>query len=565
MILARGLKFVAISILMLVIMSTTASVDVLATGSWSTYGSGTMSEGDANYPQTQFSRNGVPYVAYTTTDGFDALNNKLVVKRFNGESWEAVGGDYVPNAAPQYMKMDFSPDNIPYVSYADANHGNKLTVKRFNGTTWELVGPAGFTVGRPDGHEIAFGSDGKPYAAYANIDENFDVKPVVQHFNGSSWDVLGSADISDPLISTTVVIAVTSANVPYIVYQDTSLSPRKIVSKRFNGTSWESVGDPTGFSEGFASAGSLVMSSEDIPYVSYFDFPNDLSTSIKRFNGTSWEDVGEAGITSGLTQNSKLALTSQGVPYVSYLDIDDGNNTTVQRFNGTSWEVVGANGIASGGVYMPQLAFDNRDIPYISYLDSAQNNNFSMQYFIGGPDQLDDPKTTTVANAETGRPVSITSSFGSKLTCSSTNKEADQAKQDTEYNYPDGLVNFCFDTEFNSNKVHLVFATNLQPQDVVVRKQNSSTGLYTTVAGASVARANLNGQAALAVSYTIVDNGPLDEDPAVGKITDPVGLAVATTGLADTGESTEATVLASVALTSLGLVGCYCTVIRRAN
>jgi hypothetical protein len=56
------------------------------------------------------------------------------------------------------------------------------------------------------------------------------------------------------------------------------------------------------------------------------------------------------------------------------------------------------------------------------------------------------------------------------------------------------------------------------------------------------------------VSYTIEDNGPLDLDPDMGEVADPVGLAIAEltspdTGIAPDSNTRLATLLSALALT----------------
>jgi hypothetical protein len=553
MLLVRKLTLVLTSFLVLLATVITIPLKVHAAGAWETYGQTPISTNTPYYTGLKFTKNGTPYIAYidTGTNDLDINDDTLVVKRFNGTVWEELGGGPVPNAKPGSLDMVLSPGNIPYVVYTDYDHSNKLTAQRFNGSSWEVLGSTGFSLTIADGHSIALDSNDKLYVAYAMMTGGGE-KPVVQHFNGSSWDVVGPAGLSSEEPSTLVQMAVTSTDVPYIVYQDYADYNTKLVAKRFNGSDWEVVGTP-GFSAGHALAESMVMSSDNVPYVSFFDNGNSNHTSVMRFNGTDWEAVGAPGFTTGTTFNSRLSFTSHDTLYIVYNDSSNANKAEVRRFNGTAWELVGPAGFTPGTGAFSSIAIDARDIPYVLYADENQGYKLTLQRFIDGTDQLSDPATTALNNSETGKPVKVTSGFGTTLTCSSSSKESSLAKQDTGYDYPNGLTTFCFNNDFTNNQVSLIFVTDLQPSQMVVRKYNSTTGLYAVVPGATVAQTTYNGQAALQVSYSIADNGPFDENPITGAIKDPVGIATPTNTLANTGDSLTPIYLMSVGLLGIGL------------
>ncbi|MCX6727286.1 MAG: hypothetical protein NTX11_00540 [Candidatus Saccharibacteria bacterium] len=76
---------------------------------------------------------------------------------------------------------------------------------------------------------------------------------------------------------------------------------------------------------------------------------------------------------------------------------------------------------------------------------------------------------------------------------------------------------------------------NYTAQDFIARKYNSVTNAYSTIPGATITNVVIGGQNAVKLAYEIVDNGPLDEDPAVGKIKDPSGPALLVVNTPNTG------------------------------
>lgn len=143
--------------------------------------------------------------------------------------------------------------------------------------------------------------------------------------------------------------------------------------------------------------------------------------------------------------------------------------------------------------------------------------------------------TATLANAGNGAAVALTTPDGTDITCANVLQEAAQTVQDGPYDYPLGLIEFCFDTESENNQVSLTFVTDLKPGQVKARKYNSNSKTYFDIEGATITQTIYQGKPALNLTYTITDNGQLDLDPTTGSIKDPVGLAVAPGALAETG------------------------------
>lgn len=144
---------------------------------------------------------------------------------------------------------------------------------------------------------------------------------------------------------------------------------------------------------------------------------------------------------------------------------------------------------------------------------------------------------------------------GRTLADDTSAKEVSTKHADKGYDYPLGLVGFSYTTENTSDEISLVFVTDLKPNQVVVRKYNPTDNSYKAIDGAKVTKTKVDGKAALKVTYTIEDNGPLDLNPAVGEVTDPVGLTVSTIGVSNTGAVAQSTLpVAIVGLTALATV-----------
>ncbi len=109
-------------------------------------------------------------------------------------------------------------------------------------------------------------------------------------------------------------------------------------------------------------------------------------------------------------------------------------------------------------------------------------------------------------------------------------------KPDIAYKYPVGLVNFTFAQCDPGTTTATLFFYNLNNDNFVPRKFNSTNGTYATITGATVTQVNIAGINVTKVTYQLVDGGPLDADGTInGSIVDPVGLGQAVVGAPRTG------------------------------
>ncbi len=135
------------------------------------------------------------------------------------------------------------------------------------------------------------------------------------------------------------------------------------------------------------------------------------------------------------------------------------------------------------------------------------------------------PHVVSFVNPVTDAYMSAVLSDTCAITEASSEAEMAKAKQDGEYNYFAGLLHFSANCSDGSTTVQLYYYDE-NDQDLVLRKYNPTTQAYTTISDATITRQEIGGQSVVRASYTIVDNGPLDLNPATGVIDDPVGLAV---------------------------------------
>jgi hypothetical protein len=232
----------------------------------------------------------------------------------------------------------------------------------------------------------------------------------------------------------------------------------------------------------------------------------DGSTGTSHMVGNAWQAAAISGsgkyITAGVYGGDLWASDNYGA-VGSWTDLSTGN----AGLTGQNWNALAAD-------------YSGVDVYAASYDGDVWGAN--------DPDNNKD-NTGTLPNALNTGLIRVTTPLGTNIYTFPAVTEASLSKQDVGYTYPLGLFEVAIETPHASDQIQLTFQTNLTPSQVVARDFNSTTEKYINVPGAVITETTLNGQPALLLVYTAADNGPLDSNPGIGYLTDPVGLAVAQT------------------------------------
>lgn len=308
----------------------------------------------------------------------------LTINSFSQDVWQSEG---LPEFADGFVyDMVFHGSN-PAVFYKELAT-NKTSVKEFTGGTWSYVGISNFSNGNDIGDgAMAVSSNNELYCAYA--DNSYSDKLVVKKFNGTSWVSVGTNGFT-PSSADWVDIQLNSADEPYVAYRDNSVSGKVSVMK-FNGTSWVNVGTP-GFSAGNAWYEDIEFDESDVPYVAYTDQSDNSKVYVKKFDGSSWIDL-PAGASSGAAGYLNLQVVFSNSVYVSYIDGDLASSAASAKvYDGSSWTYLDAAGFTSAtgsGVTDIVMAKDPNDEIFCSVIKAGSEKlyctgfNGMSWYFLG--------------------------------------------------------------------------------------------------------------------------------------------------------------------------------------
>lgn len=395
-------------------ISTVHTQTVQAGSEWELVGPAGFTTEDVYWPALAMDSDGIPYVAYSKMEYNSSSRDYasvLTVTHYTGNGpmgWETVGAF----SSTEYFYRIFlalDSSNTPYVAYpGDYDSNAPFVVIHYTGsgpTGWETVGQSAsvhdnsMMMMEDMGLGLALNSTDTPCVAYSGIDYDRDYYYdytsylEVQCYQNGNWELL-------PAVYSSTDGGYTYGSIPmvfdgndmlYIAYSDPD-NDHKATVKRYNGSTWEIVGQP-GFSAEHVHYGlDLALDGNDTPYVTYIDWANDRKATVKRYNGSAWETVGQAGFSAGyLDYSIAIAVGGNNIPYVSYIESVKGtegyysNKGTVMRYTGSTWEALGQAGFLDekSWVYNVRFALDHNDVPYVAYSDPNQEYRVTVKRYKG--------------------------------------------------------------------------------------------------------------------------------------------------------------------------------------
>jgi len=257
--------------------------------------------------------------------------------------------------------------------------------------------------------------------------------------------------------------------------------------------------------------------------------------------------VGYAINTSSIINSYATGLVN-GVPDLAGLVGGNDNSSAINSFWNTQTTDQPASALGTGkttaqmrstATFTTDLGVDTWDFDTVWARTDDNNNGYPCLQWSILCSSPESETTNDLTSAEDSTPITLAQTGCSAIESSSTTKESTHQVQDPAFQYPVGFAGFTMTGCSTSSNVNLTFTGTYDPTKAVIRKYNSVTKTYTTLTNANsglvLTTTTLNNQPALQVSYTITDNGPLDQDPTTGTITDPVGIGTNVVGVPNTG------------------------------
>ena len=268
----------------------------------------------------------VPYVVYR-----EGTVSKVKKRNTTTAVWEQLGDDIGTNVT--YTRIYVDKANNLFVTYVDVSNGNKLAVKVFNESSqiWEPLnadinnlyvssGSVNNNVSQYNStprSSLAFDSDNNPYIAFG---DGVNLTPYVKKFDGTSWITVGSAAVNSAAKAVAVSLVIDEADVPWLVFcslSATNSSTGPMALYQFNNGIWSSI-TPT------VTAGirhtSMVLNSAGNLVIAYFNTADTNRATAIEYNKTTatWSSTSRIG--SRDSPSLSLIRDVSGNLYCSFID-----------------------------------------------------------------------------------------------------------------------------------------------------------------------------------------------------------------------------------------------------
>ena len=279
------------------------------------------------------------YLAYTECSAPLSTDCKVVVKKWDGAAWVAVGagGGVVNSDANQYAvdgALAFDSSGTPYIAWAEKDATSltyQIYVKKFDGANWTQVGgslnvdPTNYNGNTPsiaiNGSSILVSwvecKNGNPSRCFL----------YVKSFDGINWTPSNptplqvSTNISGIQLSDPKLVFISS--IPHLAWHENP----KIYVKKFTNNAWTLLGDipDSVFYTDFDTSSSV----SPIPYAAFTNLASQPDLIVKRWNESTsaWVVEGNGlplNVISGGSASQPSIGFSGGVPYVAWTETGSG-------------------------------------------------------------------------------------------------------------------------------------------------------------------------------------------------------------------------------------------------
>lgn len=313
--------------------------------------------------------NFTPYVVFTES------GVPKVKKRLTDGTWEQVGTNLATSAS--YTRIFSDAIGDLYVTYIDLSASSKLAVKKYDyiAGTWDALNPA-------DSNTL--------YVSTGNAN--------------------GMSAVSQYSSTNRCSLAFDSFNTPYIAFGEAGMLP---YVKKFNGTTWETVGTGA-VATGTAAALSLAIDSTDKPWVVYCNLGTSTTAStgtmaVYSFNGSTWTETVNPTPISGI-RHTNIAVRDNNSLCVAYFNTGNTNKATAIIYDKSTNTWGTAATLASRDSPNINLINDNSGNLYCSFIDYTSSTNVfptRVRFLAAGSTtwtELKDPTVTRGVDEPTGWP-----------------------------------------------------------------------------------------------------------------------------------------------------------------
>ena len=323
---------------------------------WSQLGSGVTNTPPWLYtqqPSMAVNSDGHPTLAWSRWRPGYNNHHDIFVHQWTGSSWQKLGDylDFNRSRPAEYPKVVLDNTNQPIVAWQEivrisGQNVNHIFVKRWNGSSWEMLGN-GFAGALPS---IAFNQNNQPVIAYINS------KVYVRYWNGSRWKRLGSALNSYGYANSPSLRIGTARNGSERTFvsftEDPPSAPIQLVVKRWNGSSWVTMGNALNVNAENAYGSELALSKNARPYVVWREFASTSGSNVyvKTWQAGSWQSLGSSvnNVPAHISWQT-ITIADNHKAIVAWKKQSDPTPIYVSQYSAGSWKSYGKQPVTPAG------------------------------------------------------------------------------------------------------------------------------------------------------------------------------------------------------------------------
>lgn len=312
-------------------------------GTWSTVSSPNIAGGDTSFASVAaISANDVWAVG--NTDNAVSSIQRTLIEHWDGTKWSVVPS---PNASPQNNTLygvaaASSTDAWAAGYFIGSDLQTHTLIEHWNGTNWSIVSSADPGSSANNLFAITTVKSGDAWTVGFYRSGNGDFQTLIEHWNGSNWSVVSSPN---PGSSNNLLYGVTalSANNVWAVGQFlNSEGPSRALIEHWNGSQWSVVPSPTSGPSSDILYAVAAISTDSAWAVGDIEGIHPAQTLIERWNGSNWSVISSPN--SGTLDNTLYgvaALSANNAWAVGQSFISNGSTRNlIEHWDGTSWNIV---------------------------------------------------------------------------------------------------------------------------------------------------------------------------------------------------------------------------------
>ncbi len=330
---------------------------------------------------------GVPAQASTNSNvlhGFAAVSTSDVwatgyylsggIDHTLAEHWDGSGWQVVSTPSPT-TKNDFlnTPvavaTNDVWVVGSQGNNSNgegagaRTLIEHWNGSGWSVVTSPNVSGANQDIlRGAATTSSTDMWAAGRSKVSDGVKRTLIEHWNGSSWQIVSSPNLNDEGDGLDSVAAISSSDAWAVGSGQLNGTPQSL-TEHWNGTSWKLVASPSPGTGGGYPEGTLLWStaasgsSSDVWAVGQYFDGSAIRTLALHWNGDAWTQVPTPNVGAGENQlRGVVALSPINAWAVGWANVSGTFQTLIEHWDGTSWTVVSSANAPTGDSYLKGIA-----------------------------------------------------------------------------------------------------------------------------------------------------------------------------------------------------------------